>query len=165
MTTRSPATPAPQSTVYAFGSRSFSVWDAATGALVADSGDALERMVAATAPANFNANNETNALDDRSDNKGPEPEAVAVGEVDGRTYGFVGLERVGGVVVVDLGDPAAPAIVDYLVNRDFTRAPPGPDSGPEVIDFVPADHSPSGRPLIAVANEISGTVSLWSIGA
>lgn len=164
VTTARPATAAPQSTVYSFGSRSFSVWDAATGAQVSDSGDDLERLVAAALPANFNSTNNANTFDDRSDNKGPEPEAAAVGVVDGRTYGFIGLERVGGVVVVDLTDPTAPEIVDYLVNRDFTRTPPGPDSGPEVIDFVPAGQSPTGRPLIAVANETSGTVSLWSTG-
>lgn len=164
VTIRSPASAAPQSTVYAFGSRSFSVRDAATGALVADSGDDLERLVATILPGAFNANNDSNTADDRSDNKGPEPEAAATGAVGGRTYGFVGLERVGGVVVVDLTDPSAPAIIDYLVNRDFTRLPPGPDSGPEVIDFVDAAESPTGHPLIAVANEISGTVSLWSTG-
>ena len=31
--------------------------------------------------------------------KGPEPENVTVGTVNGRTYAFVGLERIGGVMV------------------------------------------------------------------
>lgn len=162
VTTKMPAAGSDaESTVYAFGARSFSVWDGETGDLVYDSGDQLEQIIAAELPANFNSNNEANTFDDRSDNKGPEPEAAATGVVDGRTYGFIGLERVGGVVVVDLGDPTSPAIVQYLQNRDFAATPVGPDSGPEVIDFVPAHNSPTGKPLIAVSNEVSGTVSLW----
>ena len=57
---------------------------------------------------------------------------------------------------------AAPAIVQYLNNRDFSSSAIGPDSGPEVIDFVPAGHSPTGRDLVVVANEITGTVSIYT---
>ena len=89
---------------------------------------------------------------------GAEPEAAAVGVINGRTYGFVSFERIGGFIAVDLADPAAPDIVQYLNNRDFSSAI-GPDSGPEVIDFVPAGQSPTGRDLVVVANEITGTVS------
>ncbi len=58
--------------------------------------------------------------------------------------------RIGGFIVVDLTDPAAPDIVQYLNNRDFSSSAIGPDSGPEVIDFVPAGHSPTGRDLVVV---------------
>ncbi|MCK9912778.1 alkaline phosphatase, partial [Microbacteriaceae bacterium K1510] len=80
----------------------------------------------------FNSNNDENTFDNRSDDKGPEPEAVAVGEINGRTFGFVGMERVGGFAVVDLSNPKDPEIVQYLNNRDFTLTDTvGPDSGPE----------------------------------
>jgi hypothetical protein len=52
--------------------------------------------------------------------------------------------------------------VQYLNNRDFSSSAIGPDSGPEVIDFVPATSSPNGRDLIVVANEITGTVSIYA---
>ena len=162
ITTKSPAGPAPQSVVYSFGARSFSVWDGDDGSLVSDSGDALEQLVKGALPANFNSNNTANNFDSRSDDKGPEPEAAAVAVVDGTTYGFIGLERVGGVVVVVLDDPTDPTIVQYVNNRSFAGSAIGTDSGPEVIDIVPAGDSPTGHLLVVVANEVSGTVSIYT---
>lgn len=149
--------------LYVFGARSFSIWNAADGSQVWDSGDQLERISAQRLPGNFNGNNEANTFDDRSDNKGPEPEGVAVGQVGDRTYAFVGLERIGGVMVYDISIPAAPAFVEYVNNRGFAPGQLGPDSGPEVIRFVPAKDSPNGRPLLVVANEVTGTVSLYGL--
>ena len=162
VTTSPPAGTAPQSSVYAFGARSFSVWDGSNGALTYDSGDLLEQTVAAALPSQFNANNTSTTFDNRSDDKGPEPEAAAVANIDGTTYGFIGLERVGGIVVVDLDDPSAPTIIQYLNNRTFDGTAIGPDSGPEVIDIVDAADSPTGRTLVIVANEITGTVSIYT---
>ncbi|HEU4428779.1 MAG TPA: choice-of-anchor I family protein [Myxococcota bacterium] len=153
-----------QQELYAFGARSFSIWDAATGEQVYDSGERLERLTAHVLPDHFNGNNSEDSFDDRSDNKGPEPEGVAVGRVGARQYAFVGLERVGGVVVVDISDPHHPEITQYLQSRTFDGAL-GPDSGPEVLQFVPALLSPTGRALLAVANEVTGTVTLWGATA
>lgn len=150
--------------LYVFGARSFSIWNAADGSQVWDSGDQLERITADLLPGNFNSNNDANTFDDRSDNKGPEPEGVAVGQVGARTYAFVGLERIGGFMVYDISIPAAPTFVEYVNNRSFASGAFGPDSGPEVIRFVPAKDSPNGRPLLVVANEITGTVSLFGLG-
>lgn len=162
VTTSPPGSPSAQTTVYAFGGRSFSVWSGTDGSLVHDSGDLLEQTIAAALPANFNSNNNENSFDTRSDDKGPEPEAAAVMVLEGRPYGVIGLERVGGVVVVDLGDPAEPVLVQYVNNRDFSSDPVGPDSGPEVIDVVAAADSPTGRTLVVVANEITGTVTIYT---
>lgn len=148
---------------YVFGARSFSIWNADSGALVWDSGADLEVRTAAALPRNFNGNNTANSFDDRSDNKGPEPEGVAVGTVAGRTYAFVGLERIGGVMVYDITDPTAPQFVDYRNTRSFDGDAVGPDSGPEVLRFVDAKDSPTGQPLLVVANEVTGTVKLWSL--
>ena len=148
--------------LYAFGARSFSIF-AADGTLVSDSGDDFERITAAAYPANFNASNNSNAFDNRSDDKGPEPEGVALGTIGGRTYAFITLERIGGVIVYDVTNPAAPAFVQYLNNRDFSGAAAAGDLGPEGVTFIPAADSPTGQPLLAVANEISGTVTLYAI--
>jgi len=148
--------------LYSFGSRSFSIWDADSGEQVYDSGDSLERVVEAQLPAYFNAGNDDNAFDSRSDNKGPEPEGVAVGEVDGRTYAFVGLERVGGFMVFDVSDPEAPTFVQWANNRDYTDGTTfGPDGGPEGLSFVEGDDSPTGEPVVVVSHEVTGTVSLY----
>jgi hypothetical protein len=104
--------------------------------------------------------------------KGPDPEAVTVGNVDGITYAFVGLERVGGVMIFDLSDPRAPELVDYIVTRNFTvpaalevdgddlpnRA--AGDLAPEGLELIPTAHGPTGRPLLLIANEVSGTTSV-----
>jgi len=151
--------------LYAFGGRSFSIWNTA-GQLVYDSGDALEQITSAAFPAFFNASNEDNSFDSRSDNKGPEPEAAMVAEIGGRTYAFIGLERIGGIVVYDVTDPLSPAFVQYVNNRDFTQptsSVAAKDLGLEDLKFIPADDSPTGTPLVMAANEISGTVTFFAI--
>ncbi|MGD9571875.1 MAG: hypothetical protein AB7V62_08335, partial [Thermoleophilia bacterium] len=124
-----------------------------------DSGDGIEQHIAAADPEAFNANNEENGADDRSDNKGPEPEGVTVGTIRGRTYAFVGLERPGGFIVFDVTDPKRPALIQWANNRDYTADPVGPDSGPEVLQFVA--RGPGGKPTVIVSNEISGTVTFY----
>jgi hypothetical protein len=148
---------------YAFGARSFSIWNADDGSMLWDSGDDLEQRVAAKLPAFFNSNNTGNDFDTRSDNKGPEPEAIAVGRVGGQTYAFIGLERVGGIIVYNISIPNLPVFEDYFVTRDFSADPFGPDSGPEVIRFIPADESPTKKPILAVGNEITGSAILISL--
>lgn len=161
--------------IQVLGGRSFSIWSE-KGELVYDSGSTFERLLATVNPEFFNASNEDNAFDSRSDNKGPEPEAVAVGEIAGRPYAFVGLERMGGIAVFDLSNPKAPRFVTYANRREFTEAvslqngegetvpnPAAGDLGPEGIKFVPAWASPNWKPLLIVGNEISGTTTIWEI--
>jgi 2',3'-cyclic-nucleotide 2'-phosphodiesterase (5'-nucleotidase family) len=146
--------------LYSFGARSVSIRDA-SGNLVWDSGSLFEQVTAAAVPGHFNASNDNNTFDDRSDNKGPEPEGVITGKVAGRRYVFVGLERVGGVVVLDATDPAAPTFVQYLNTRTFANGAVGPDSGPEGLAFVRGGESSNGKDTLYVANETSGTVSIY----
>ena len=126
--------------LFAFGARSFSIWSD-SGKLVFDSRDALELITAKAYPSNFNASNTINTFDNRSDDKGPEPEGVVIGKVFGKPYAFIGLERIGGVVVYDVSDPLAPRFVQYANNRDFTADPTTPaagDLGPEGLVFISA---------------------------
>jgi len=158
--------------IHVFGSRSLSIFDAA-GARVFDSGEALEQFTAAAFPTAFNSNNDANqTFDTRSDNKGPEPEALAIGVTPrGRTLAFAGLERIGGIATFDISVPAQSRLVDYVNNRDFaatinlaTAPAAAGDLGPESIVFIPAADSPNGEALIAVASEVSGTTTLYSVG-
>lgn len=149
---------------YVFGTRSFSIWNAGSGAQIWDSGADFERVTAAAFPEFFNGNNDENSFDNRSDDKGPEPEGVAVGRVFGRTYAFVGLERIGGLMIYDVSVPTAPSFVRYVNSRDFSNDLVGPDSGAEVVRFIPRSASPNHQPLLVVANEISGTTTIWQLG-
>ena len=160
-----PATGRLYDTLYSFGTRSFSIRDT-NGNLVFDSGDDFERIIAALDPEAFNISNSNNTFDDRSDDKGPEPEGVTIGEVRGRTFAFIGLERIGGVMVYDITSPRAPKFVQYLNNRDIsqpTDTREAGDLGPEGLHFIPARFSPTRDPLLLVANEISGTTTIYEI--
>lgn len=151
--------------LHSFGGRSFSIRDSA-GNIVFDSGDQLERLTAAMLPNFFNAGHDNNTKESRSPTKGPEPEGLAVGSAYGRTYAFVGLERIGGIVSYDVTNPYEPFIVDYVNNRDF-RFPfdsgLAGDLGPEGLLFIKAENSPTGTPLLVVGNEVSGTTTLYAI--
>jgi hypothetical protein len=151
--------------LYSFGARSFSIWTE-SGDLVFDSGEALERITAAAFPANFNASSTNNTFDNRSDDKGPEPEGVTVASLFGRPYLFVALERIGGVLVYELTDPRAPRFVQYINTRSFGAAPGTPaagDLGPEASRVVSAEWSPNGKPLLLVSNEVSGSLRVFEI--
>ena len=103
------------------------------------------------------------------DNKGPEPEGVAVGTIGDKTFAFVGLERMGGVLVYDITNPAKPVRVDYLNTRDDWTSDPKTtpaaigDRGPEGLAFVSARNSPNGKPLLLVGNEVSGTTAVLQL--
>lgn len=152
--------------LYAFGGRSFSVWDA-NGALVFDSGDELEQMTRVALPTQFNSNNDANSsFKTRSDDKGPEPEGIAAAFIAGAPYIFVTLERIGGIAVYDVSDPAAPEFVEYVNHRDFAGSPPAGtalDLGPESVAVIAPDESPTGRYMLLVPNEVSGSTSLFEI--
>ena len=154
--------------LYVFGGRSFSIWNAATGEQVFDSGSVFERLTALKYGINFNNGNDENDPDGRSDAKGPEPEGVTLGTINGHTYAFICLERMGGVFVYDVSNPYAPEYVQYLNNRDLSKDPEvdgadAGDLGPEGMTFVAAADSPTGKPLVIVGNEVSGTTSIYQV--
>lgn len=150
--------------LYAYGGRSFAIWDT-EGNLVFESGDELEQITAELLPDQFNSDNEANdTFDQRSDDKGPEPEGLVVGEVEGTPYAFIGLERIGGVVAYNVSDPTNPKFVDYINTRNFegdAEAGTAGDLGPEGLTFISPEDSPTGNALISVAYEISGSTSVY----
>jgi DNA-binding beta-propeller fold protein YncE len=151
--------------IHVFGARSFSIWTTA-GDLVWDSGDQFERFFEDARNGYrsiFNANNTSNTVDNRSDNKGPEPEGVAVGNVAGRMFAFIGLERVGGVMAYDVTVPTSPVFAAYANTRNLPPTAVGGDRGPEGIEFVAAEDSPNGKPLVLVGNEVSRTVTIFQV--
>lgn len=141
----------------AFGARSISIWST-DGRLVYDSGDALERAIAQRLPQWPDDAALRDQIGNRSFQKGPEPEGVVVGLVGSRTYAFVGLERTSAIAVFDVTRPHESTLVDVV--------PLGPRNvAPEGLAFIPAERSPLGEPLLAVACEVSGTTVLYRIRA
>ncbi|MDO5668850.1 MAG: choice-of-anchor I family protein [Corynebacterium sp.] len=146
--------------IYSFGARGFSIVDG-NGQRVFNSDDQFERITAQTSPEYFNSNHREANFEGRSDDKGPEPEGVALGEINGRTYAFIGLERVGGVMVYDVSNPSAAQFVTYVNNRDFSDN--SGDLGAEGLVFIPAADSPNSKNLLVVGNEVSGTTTVFEI--
>ena len=151
-------------TDYIFGGRSFTMFRITQSGLeeVFDSGSDFERITAEVLPAYFNCSNDTLAVEDRSGKKGPEPENVTVGTVNGHTYAFVGLERIGGVMIYDITDPAAVTFKNYFNSRSYS-ADIYDDVSPEGVLFVAADQNSAGVPIVIASNEVSGTVSVTAL--
>jgi 2',3'-cyclic-nucleotide 2'-phosphodiesterase/3'-nucleotidase/5'-nucleotidase len=152
--------------LYSYGARSFAIWTD-DGHLVYESGSLFEEITAEYYPEDFNSSDEeNNSFDDRSDDKGPETEGVAVGTIFGKTYAFIGLERIGGIMVFDVTNPYLPVFIEYVNMRDFSGDPENDTAGdlsPEGIKFVPAWQSPTHKPLLLVGYEISGSVGVFQI--
>lgn len=120
-----------------------------------ETGGEFEAIIGRDYAGLFNSENGAD-VDGRSDNKGPEPEGVTVGQVGDRLYAFVTLERIGGVMVYDVTDPANAAFVRY-------QPATAQDYAPETVTFVSAANSPTGYPLLLTANEGSGTPTLYRV--
>lgn len=143
-----------------YGGRSFSILRASDLEMIYDSGSDIEQRVLDLLPERFNANYESAddiKVDDRSDDKGPEAENVVVGKVGSHSYAFVGLERVGGIMIYDITNPNEPYFVKYLYDLD------NKDISPEGITFESAEESPNGKPMLIASFELSGTTSAWEL--
>ncbi|MCF9585102.1 choice-of-anchor I family protein, partial [Vibrio parahaemolyticus] len=161
--------------VQAFGARSFSIWNE-NGELVFDSGDDFATVALLNEGKYFNSTNDSNSSgDDRSDDKGIEPEAIEVAKINGRYYAFIGLERQGGIMVYDITEPKQAQFLHYVNHRDYTQPvctlvedgecandtynPKAGDLAPESINYF----ARNGQHFIAVGNEVSGTTSVFRI--
>lgn len=128
--------------LYSFGARSFSVWNGTSGALVYDSKNELETKVNAAGYYD----------DNRSDDKGVEPEGITLGKVGNKNIAFVGMERVDAVAVYDVTKPEAPSFLQLLKSGD----------APEGVLFVSAANSPTGKSLLIVSSEDDGVLKIYS---
>jgi 2',3'-cyclic-nucleotide 2'-phosphodiesterase (5'-nucleotidase family) len=142
--------------LHSFGSRGFTIFNADTGAVVFDSGSQFARIVADANPGGFN-DDDADDGEDRSDNKGVEPEAIAIGTIGAQTYAFIGLERDGGIMVYDVSNPAGSQFVSYI-NPRFDG-----DVSPEGFTFVSAEDSETGSAQLIAAYEVSGTTVVYDL--
>jgi hypothetical protein len=127
--------------LYAFGSRSFSVWNGNNGDLLFDSKNQLEQKAI-----------EAGLYDDlRSDDKGVEPEVVTIGKVGNAPIAFVGLERANAVAIYNISDPVNPKFLKLLSGV----------VGPESVTFIPAAQSPAGKSLLVVSSEVNSLIKVY----
>ncbi|PZU86266.1 MAG: alkaline phosphatase [Chryseobacterium sp.] len=147
--------------INALGARSFSIFNVDTKQIVYDSGDQFERYIAANHPLIFNADNEANGAKVRSRAKGPEPEGITLGTIAGQTFAFITLERTGGVMVYNVTYPNNVIFTDYKHSRMTSVY--GGDNGPEGITYIAPENSGTGKAYVVIANEISGTLSMYEV--
>jgi hypothetical protein len=137
------------------GTRSFSIFDAETGDRVYDSGSTLEVLVATLAPEVFNSDGDPATFDSRSDDRGPEPEGIALASLGGRHYLFVTLERCGGVAMFDVTDPSGPGFIDYAP----AASAPDRAAGPEGVAVIKL----GSEVFVAIGAEQSGTIEMLRV--
>ncbi len=145
---------------YLYGGRSFSIFEVAEEGLsiVYDSANEFEAKTFEYLPAYYNVSNDDVELESRTAKKGIEPEAVTLAAVNGRTYAFIALERIGGIMAYDITDPAEAAFVNYINTRDFNDALTG-DVAPEGLAVLAREESV----YLLAAFEVSGTVASYRL--
>jgi hypothetical protein len=149
--------------LFTYGARSFTIWDS-NGLVVFDSGDQIARITASIHGDAFNNDEDANEGDTRSDAKGAEPEALAIGQIGIQNYLFIGLERMSGILAYNITNPYNVEFVEYFINRGLAEGQQiSGDLGPEGMAFISAENSPTSQALLVVGNEISGSVAVWQI--
>lgn len=128
--------------LYSYGARSFSVWNGNTGQLVFDSKNQIDTKAAELGIY----------PDNRSDDKGCEPEGLTIGRVGNKNLLFVGLERANAVMIYDISNPVKPQYLQWLSTG----------VAPEGILFVPADKSPIGKSLLIASSEADGFIKIYT---
>ncbi|MGY6648409.1 choice-of-anchor I family protein [Wenyingzhuangia sp. IMCC45574] len=118
--------------IYSYGARSFSIWNT-NGKQIYDSGNEL---------ALLSLNQFGSYPDNRSADKGTEPEAVTTFKDGDTTFAVIGLERSGDVLVYNISNVNAPIFLQRLKN-----------TSPEGLLIVDAANSPNGKTLLIVSNE------------
>ena len=127
--------------LYSLGARSFSVWNALTGDQVYDSKNELDKKAF-----------EIQVYDDgRSDDKGTEPEGIAIGRVGSKQIAIIGLERADAFAIYDITNPTAPVFIKMFKTGD----------APEGVLFIPASKSPIQQSLIVVSSENDGFIKIY----
>lgn len=140
------------------GTRSFSIWSAADGSLVKDSGS-LESVLLALDAATHNMNSGLPSnFDTRSDDKGPEPEALVVAMLGERRVAFLGMERQNGILAYDITDPAQMVRIGYV--NSYAEGLVSPES----LLFVDGADSPTGTALLLAGYELGdGAIGVYSV--
>lgn len=127
------------------GTRGWTVFDATTGEVAWDAGNTVEQLAVRTGLH----------IESRAESKGPEPEGLAITEIDGRPTALIASERSNFVAVYDVSDPAAPQFRQVLPTTP----------GPEGVLPIPS------RNLLVISSEadeadngVRASVSVYGYG-
>ena len=125
------------------GGRTVSVFDARTGAFIADTGSQIDDVAADPDVAVY--------PDNRSERGSSEPEGIDLVSYRGVTLAAVALERANAIALVDVSDPTSPEVVNVtpLVGH----------IGPESVKFFRR----GPRLFVASGNEVTGTVTVLEV--
>lgn len=159
-------------TIHLRGARSMTIYR--NGAVLWDSGKLLEEIqTSAFGVQNINGSHSlstdkstVNYLpQDRSDDKGSEPEGIAVGIVGDARVAVLGLERMSALVVFDISNLRAPSLIKWIQMMPVTSTPVSQATAwsPEGVVFVPAEKSPNGKALFITSFELSGSLTIHQI--
>lgn len=159
-------------TIHLRGARSITMYR--NGIPIWDSGKLLEQIqIGAFGEANINGSHALSSdrttvnytAQDRSDDKGAEPEGVAVGMVGNSRIAVLGLERMSALVVFDISIPREPTVVKWIQMLPTAATPVAQATAwsPEGVIFIPADKSPNGKSLFVTSYELSGSLTVHQI--
>ncbi len=159
-------------TIHLRGSRSMTIFR--NGVPIWDSGELLEKIqIEALGVANINGSHSLSSDkstvnfvgQDRSDDKGSEPEGVAAGKVGDSRIAVLGLERMSALVVFDVTTPRSPQFVKWMQMLPITATPAAQATAwsPEGVIFIPAEKSPNGKALFITSYELSGSLTIHQI--
>ena len=162
--------------LYSYGTRSFSIWNGESGALVYDSANEMATQVASQISHDyFNTRPKKGkwyATDERSEKKGIEPEALTIAKIGAKTFAYIGLEKQGGFFVYDITDPANATMVEYNNDIDYTKTfsyvkgEPTTNVPADIDDMAPEGSitfTQDAKNYYVTANEVSGTVSIYEL--
>lgn len=157
------------------GSRSVSLFK--NGKLIWDSGNLLEStLISKFGFANLNGSHVARSTDkslidyvgqDRSDDKGVEPEGVAVGVVGKSRIAVVGMERTSSLAFLDISNPVKPTLFSWQQMQPMLTTPLDMSTAwsPEGVIFVAADKSPTKKALVITSYEVSGSITIHELTA
>lgn len=157
--------------LYLRGGRSVSIYK--NGSLLWDSGTLFDELQIAALGNDTNGQWELSEdatewsydPQSRADDKGAEPEGIAVGTTGDRRVAVVGLERMSALVFLDITDAAAPSVISWeqMAPVEATPYAEAKAISPEGVLFIPAWKSPNGKPLVITSYELSGTLTVHQI--
>ncbi len=165
--------------LYTYGARSFSIFNGDSGELVYDSGNDFETTVAADINNSyFNTRPKKGkwyGIDERSEKKGVEPEALNLAHIDGKVYAYIGLEKQGGFFAYDITNPSSVSKVEYFNDINYSKAydkesfdSPAQDTAymADIDDMAPegsVTFTQDSKNYLCFANEVSGSVSIFEL--
>ncbi|XP_072036605.1 mesenchyme-specific cell surface glycoprotein-like [Amphiura filiformis] len=172
--------------LHTFGGRGMSILRADDMSLLWDSKDMIEKLHSELYPSTFNGNSKPDdpntetpedLMDKRSDNHGPECEAITIGELEGNTrLLFLGMGRSSSIAIFRIEatfEGGHEPVLEFEslyrgggTDQTFSVLLENENIGnldPEDLRFIPAAKSPTANPLLLVTGTTSGNLVMYEV--